>query len=433
MKKLLIIVACIMAGGASLYAQGIKSPEIIPCYGKSFFRKQEVKFSCATNGARIFYTTDGSTPTAASAEYGTDAPLYIDKTTTVKAIAIIGENTSEISEVTCEKNQRPILIVGEYEGKKYYMEKNPIEKNGPIGAIEYDGKAVMPPMKFKEKAWLLNSNGMLVDKNQVPSLYLTYTDKNVTELGKTGKTWKIEDGEIVSVEDNRTICINSYAGKVYFGAYTSSDNAKAYPVDIKRGTTRTGLTVGNFGTVCLSYDVVASDNEGATFYSILGKKETGGEFTLYLEEENGILKAGIPYIYKVSNETINIYYLDETQVDDHITDGFGSNNGLTGAFGKTIVPKGMYVIYGTKVVKCGDNCICEDCHAYINMDEVPEIGETEAKKAIALSSDGTTEVTEMAIEGDRTTVKQYHNLQGQRVSTPKKGLYILNGKKIIIK
>ncbi len=51
----------------------------------TFSASQTVSLSDTTAGATIYYTTDGSTPTTASAEYST--PILVGKTTTLKAIA----------------------------------------------------------------------------------------------------------------------------------------------------------------------------------------------------------------------------------------------------------------------------------------------------------------------------------------------------------
>lgn len=56
-----------------------------------------VELTCATEGAKIYYTVDGSAPDATKTEY--TAAIAINKTTTVKAIAINGENKSEVTEL----------------------------------------------------------------------------------------------------------------------------------------------------------------------------------------------------------------------------------------------------------------------------------------------------------------------------------------------
>lgn len=79
----------------------VATPEISPVSG-NFEQPQTVSISCATTGATIYYTTDGTTPTANSTQY--TAPFTVNETTTVKAIAVMnGMEDSEVAEATYTK------------------------------------------------------------------------------------------------------------------------------------------------------------------------------------------------------------------------------------------------------------------------------------------------------------------------------------------
>ena len=56
---------------------------------------QSVELSCATEGAKIYYTTDGSTPDNTSTEY--TAAISVGENMTIKAIAYKGDDHSEIA------------------------------------------------------------------------------------------------------------------------------------------------------------------------------------------------------------------------------------------------------------------------------------------------------------------------------------------------
>lgn len=82
------------AGGSPPSGQ-VATPAITPATG-TFNSGQTVTITCATSGAAIYYTTDGSTPTTSSAAYS--APFSVYATTTIKAIAAkSGMTTSAVA------------------------------------------------------------------------------------------------------------------------------------------------------------------------------------------------------------------------------------------------------------------------------------------------------------------------------------------------
>ena len=79
----------------------VKTPVIKP-NGGNFYGSQRVTITCATEGATIYYTTDGSTPTQSSKQY-TEA-FSITDDTTVKAIAVKANyNDSAVAEAEFTK------------------------------------------------------------------------------------------------------------------------------------------------------------------------------------------------------------------------------------------------------------------------------------------------------------------------------------------
>lgn len=76
----------------------VATPTFSPAAG-SYQAAQTVTISCATSGATIRYTTDGTTPTSSSTIYST--PINVTATTTIKAIAIYtGMTNSDVSSST---------------------------------------------------------------------------------------------------------------------------------------------------------------------------------------------------------------------------------------------------------------------------------------------------------------------------------------------
>ena len=71
--------------------------------------ENSVTITCATTGAAIYYTLDGSTPTSSSSQYS--SAFTLDSSCTIKAIAIKGGKTSGIAE---EEYVKPIIYLTQW-------------------------------------------------------------------------------------------------------------------------------------------------------------------------------------------------------------------------------------------------------------------------------------------------------------------------------
>jgi len=84
------MVALDRAGSGGGGTVGVAKPTASPSAG-TYDTVQAVTLNCATEGASIYYTTDGSTPTTSSTLYGSGwffQGITVSETTTIKAIAV---------------------------------------------------------------------------------------------------------------------------------------------------------------------------------------------------------------------------------------------------------------------------------------------------------------------------------------------------------
>ncbi len=86
----------------TVVAAAVATPTFTPV-GGTYDEVQNVTISCETDGATIYYTINGDEPTKDSTPYNTgDAIVVTLGTTTIKAIAYLGEDVSEMAEATYE-------------------------------------------------------------------------------------------------------------------------------------------------------------------------------------------------------------------------------------------------------------------------------------------------------------------------------------------
>ena len=81
--------------GFHLYGGDIVADPTFNPNGGTFYGSVNVEINCSTDGATIYYTTNGSTPTSSSTVYST--PVNITATSTLKAIAEKDGNSSNVS------------------------------------------------------------------------------------------------------------------------------------------------------------------------------------------------------------------------------------------------------------------------------------------------------------------------------------------------
>lgn len=84
----------------------VDAPTFAPEAG-TYDAAQNVTIACATEGAAIYYTIDGTTPTTNSTLY--ENAIEITETTTINAIAFVGETASDMATATYTINVTPVI------------------------------------------------------------------------------------------------------------------------------------------------------------------------------------------------------------------------------------------------------------------------------------------------------------------------------------
>ena len=113
-------------------------------------------------------------------------------------------------------------------------------------------------------------------------------------------------------------------------ASTIKINTIAFVVEYTRNVTN------KYGSICLPY--ASASTSGAYFYEVVGKGTENGKDAVYLASVN-TLKAGVPYIFEKTANTIKVVYSSEKE------DTPQNANGLIGTFEEITVPNDAYILY----------------------------------------------------------------------------------------
>lgn len=191
--------------------------------------------------------------------------------------------------------------------------------------------------------------------------------------------------------------------------------------------TRT-LTKDTWNTFCVPFDlsaaqIAASALNGATIKQFASSDEN----VINLEAATSIV-AGEPYLVKpsttIENPTFNYVVVENT---DGVVKGEGDYQFVGQVYNKTLDTDGTVAYLSTSgsIKKLTSGSI-KGLRAYF---KIPVSG-APARIAFLDEDDTTTGITEMQTENTATNTKAY-DLSGRRVEAMKKGIYIVNGKKVV--
>ena len=235
---------------------------------------------------------------------------------------------------------------------------------------------------------------------------------------------------------------------------TLDENATTAPMAQSGVNVKVKRTIkaGEWNTICLPFTMKKADAESV--FGSDAKIMTFTGYTAEINEETLIpsaivlnfsdytlnalkpLKAGTPYLIQTSKD-IESFDLDGVDIVDATSDvtGLETNYELDGKFCgtlcKTKVPdKGLF-ISGNKFYYSTGNTDIKAYRGWFNLKAIlNEVVSVDAP--VYFSFDGeTTGIGD--VKRETITDDRYYNLSGQRVENPTKGLYIKNGKKVVVK
>lgn len=195
----------------------VSTPTFSPA-GGTYTTAQTVTISCSTSDATIYYTTNGSTPSASSTMY--NGAITISETTTLKAIAIKDGTSSNVAEATYTIKQSgddPVTGDGIFQlvsstselesGKRYLI------VSGDKSLIRLDGK---------EGVGSVSVTSSQIDMNNSSNTALILTMEQV------GNYWTVKgDGVYMALTSNSN-ALNT--------ATTATANTAKWTISVNNGT-----------------------------------------------------------------------------------------------------------------------------------------------------------------------------------------------------
>lgn len=263
--------------------------------------------------------------------------------------------------------------------------------------------------------------GYRIDNGSDQSLTLTWYDKtgNNNLLQSGGSTFTSEYIDLSGLSDgDHTISIWFYSDNGSGGdAYWDSNNSNNYTGKFTIASTQK-VSVGESGkgtySSAFNLDFTSTSNISAyTVSSLSNTSATLTKVTQNVPAETGLIIMGD------ANASENVSVVTSSS-------SVGTNYLKASVTGKTVGDDETYVLKSGEFHPAEAGTIPAN-KAYLLTSDVPS-----GARSLALVFNETTGISKTQVADDLIS-KDFYNLAGQRVSHPTKGIYIVNGKKVIIK
>lgn len=435
---------------------------------------QSVEITCATDGAKVYYTIDGTDPDNNSTEY--TGAIAIGTTTTLKAIAYKGEDASNIATATYTINL-PLTTIAKVkeltnnstckvnltDAQVVFVDGDHIYVRDASGALEF----------YKSDLTLVTGDIFDATIAATYTLYngqpelTTFTTKNITKKGNSVVVAK----EISTIEEaNSNVCdlvkfanvqLSESGGKYYIGetgiqlydkfnvSYTTEtdadvdvtgvvilyqrnntgdittevcprfaedivylDNSVAVGISSETGyATFCSVKALDFTAVDAIYAYIATVEGSAITFTRVTKIPANTGVLLRSTKGGAVAEVNVPFLTAGADDVkANKFVAATTEIPSLASEDGGNVNYILNNKNDVV---GFYKANGQKVAAG---------KAYL------QVSVSQAKDMTFIGFDETTGVELM---GATESTAQMFNLAGQRVCNDYKGIVIVNGKKVI--
>lgn len=294
--------------------------------------------STETDGATIYYTTDGSTPTSSSSEYDDEDGISISGTSsvTVKAIAVKNDVSSDVSSATYTYTAVKTPAFGSTSGTSVYYGTKVTVSTATDGAALYYTKTTNgdTPADPTDASTEYPDGGISIDANTVKIKVIAKKGDDYSSVAEATYTLKTPDNPTFSLDE----------GLVSKGASLSLTTSTGATIRYTTDGTMPSASVGTVYTGAISLNVenvkaIAYDPAGNTS-SVVSKSYTlfvGDIVTFDASSDTGtsLSKNGVSFSTSATADDVYKFYKSSSTTFS-VTNGLIKQIEFTGVSGYAI-------------------------------------------------------------------------------------------------
>ena len=470
-----------ITGGAYTYTSSevvketVATPAITPNGGELKYGNNTVSIACDTDGATIYYTTNGATPTTSSTKY--TGAFTLSSNATVKAIAVkTGWNNSDVASAsftyTVETVATPTITPNGGE-LKYGNNTVTIACATADATIYYTTNGATPTTSSTKYtgAFTLTSNATVKaiavktgwNNSSVASASFTYTVETVATPVIAPNGGEIEAGTTISIScatSGATIYYSTNGAEpttVYSAPFALNEAATVKAVAKKTGWNNSATAQASF---TIKQEVVEPEEpeiEEPEEPEFVGKTWTVNLKSGEVDDNNGYIATFSASVAVTLPEDVTAYVVTRTLLSYIYTSEvsgktipantgvilFSENGGnitITEAAADATVAK----ISTNKLIATGDNSVKTSSNKYFVLQEKSgsmtfvKVSKNTTVAANTAYLEGSSWYSSMKLSVDNENPEvsgvegveaenaevEYYNLQGVKVENPEKGIFI---------